>query len=66
MMYQIDEETFNEFALAQEMITTLYDLTVNTRDREVSLDSNALAGTLSVIKRQLDNVSKTMSNSHSN
>lgn len=60
MMFHLEEDTLNEFNLVRELITTLYDFSEQISYEEVRFDSNALCGTLSLIKDQLDSIASKM------
>lgn len=54
--YIMSEDTRNQFDQTREIITTLYDLSYQTRAGQLSFDGNALAGTFDLIKTQLDDI----------
>lgn len=65
MIFHLEEDVVNDFETTRELVTTLFDFSLQARDKQISFDSNALAGTLCLIKDQLDNIASKMTHTSS-
>lgn len=65
MIFHLEEDVVNDFYTTRELITTLCDFSIQARDNQISMDSNALAGTLCLIKDQLDSIASKMTHTSS-